>query len=723
MASSTTRSKYPASHEANRKKICTICGNKCKEYNGKWPVMNETLQNTVKLQYPEYNPTDDRFPLSICSNCRLNLGRSPNTLPERLPNFTDIVMPIATRAHDKDLCHCKMCHIASLRLNQKTKRGRGAVKAQRDFADAKLEDVQEPDNKKRSFLSICTNCKQEVGKGIPHPKKCSIASTSTNLVKQASNLPDKQKDQIISGMLNAKAAEMTGKQSRNINIEMTLSTKGKMANVILNPTKKKSIFFHEMSLLELQNLLGLSNNAMKKMSHWLRVHGGRKILPPYIRTKITAAGKKLDDVYSLTWMPFDVGQGHIENRPVFYGKAMNIVDTIMEYREMAGPCFIKVMADSGQGSFKISLAIIPENYNPETDSVEDDEQIEKQCRSTYASGGSCGQGKLTGVKRLIILANVPDISETYHNCQKLWKLTELSEIPYLLSADLKLDLIVLGLQTACSSYPCPYCLISLQELRAIDSSEEESDPNPERTFGILEKDLESYTKSGSKLAQAKDHHSTVNPPLLVEDNDVRTLDKVPLPELHLMEGVTNHTFYGKNGLVDVVGREKAMEWAVKTKVVSVGYHGEKFEGPECRKLLKNSDYLLSPAFLDGVKNPLSVIPLARTFQTFNKLVESCFGSGKLKGNVSDLLDQFIMAYRSTNLTVTLKAHIIFEHLLSNLANLGGYGMGLTSEQSGESIHHEFASKFWAKYKIDLIENPRFGENWYSANLEFCSKHV
>ena len=36
-------------------------------------------------------------------------------------------------------------------------------------------------------------------------------------------------------------------------------------------------------------------------------------------------------------------------------------------------------------------------------------------RSTYSDGGSVRKGKLTGVKRLILLAVVPDIKETHRN--------------------------------------------------------------------------------------------------------------------------------------------------------------------------------------------------------------------------------------------------------------------------------------------------------------------
>ena len=145
---------------------------------------------------------------------------------------------------------------------------------------------------------------------------------------------------------------------------------------------------------------------------------------------------------------------------------------------------------------------------------------------------------------------------------------------------------VLGLQTASAIYPCPYCLVSLRQLREQDDEEfgedqpgEEDKAYQERTFGVLSKDHSSFLEMGGKVSDE-------------EPEDIRVIGIVPLPELYRMEGVTNHLFYGKGGLVDLVGRDKAMEWAIKNNVVSVGYHGEKFEGPECRKLLKNSDHLL-----------------------------------------------------------------------------------------------------------------------------------
>merc|ERR1711872_1205898 len=145
--------------------------------------------------------------------------------------------------------------------------------------------------------------------------------------------------------------------------------------------------------------------------------------------------------------------------------------------------------------------------------------------------------------------------------------------------------------------------------------------------------------------------------------------------------------------------------------VSAGYHGEVFEGPASRKLLKNSNFLFSKEFLVGVRDPLSLIPLVTTLQAFNKLVEASFGCNLFKGNIAASLEKFTVA------------HMTMEHLIPSLANLGGRGFGLTSEQTGESVHHHFQSKFWARYKVSTLSNPNFENAWFSANLDLCSKQL
>ena len=70
----------------------------------------------------------------------------------------------------------------------------------------------------------------------------------------------------------------------------------------------------------------------------------------------------------------------------------------------------------------------------------------------------------------------------------------------------------------------------------------------ERTFGDLKKDYERFTEMGGKRStQGKKVHSTVNKSVLEEDDATLVLQKVPFPELHVMEGVVNHHRASRHG--------------------------------------------------------------------------------------------------------------------------------------------------------------------------------
>ena len=96
----------------------------------------------------------------------------------------------------------------------------------------------------------------------------------------------------------------------------------------------------------------------------------------------------------------------------------------------------------------------------------------------------------------------------------------------------------------------------------------------------------------------------------------------------------------------------------------------------------------------------------------------------LTENIAPLLQELIIAYLDLGISVTLKVHVLFFHLLPCLANpaLNRHGLGVVSGQAGESIHSEFLI-FWDKYKINSIQNPRYGEHLLKAVCECSSKHI
>lgn len=187
------------------------------------------------------------------------------------------------------------------------------------------------------------------------------------------------------------------------------------------------------------------------------------------------------------------------------------------------------MADGGQGFFKISLTIFPENdtselhansindMNDQASSVNLDGFSRK--RTLYSEGGIISKkSKLTSVNHLIMLCAVPKISESYENLKVLFDLTKINDIPFKFVADFKLLLIINGQQTATSSYPCPYCYISLGQLRARDAlssknssattcssrSKSSTDKSNEidriklKTYGDIKADYEKYSLAGKK---------------------------------------------------------------------------------------------------------------------------------------------------------------------------------------------------------------------------------
>lgn len=60
----------------------------------------------------------------------------------------------------------------------------------------------------------------------------------------------------------------------------------------------------------------------------------------------------------------------------------------------------------------------------------------------------------------------------------------------------------------------------------------------------------------------------------------------------------NHLFW--QGLVKLLGREKALIWPEKLNLVSKNYHGDAFEGNACRTLLKEADKLEDPEIYKDV---------------------------------------------------------------------------------------------------------------------------
>lgn len=475
---------------------------------------------------------------------------------------------------------------------------------------------------------------------------------------------------------------------------------------------------------------------MKKITNFIRTTAGKKSVPFYYRDHASQKAKVLEEIYQCGFADFDVEKkvpSQKEKRPVVYADAESLLSAVLEARNQYGEISIKIMADGGKGFFKMSMTILPKDYCEEMCNSDSEMDPPKSKRSRYDEGGTLGKkSNLNGVKRLILLCIVPDIKETYDNVKILWDLTKLNNIPYKFVSDYKLLLMIIGQQTACSTYPCPFCFITLDVLRSGDVGktipcwQKEGDQlqiSEEclklKTFGDIKESYDKFIALNCDTKNAKNCHSTINLPLFDESDDMPVIAKVIIPELHEIQGIVNHIFF--DGLVPLLGQENAMKWPKKLNLVSKHYQGEKFEGNACRRLLREHDKLND---IDILQNTpiLRIIPFIQTLKSLNKLVDASFKCERLDMTWKVYVEEFKRNFASTGLSNTLKVHVLLEHLQHGLYFLDGKSLGLWSEQAGESIHREFL-EYWSKYQINYLESPNYIKQLSRAVIEFSSRHL
>lgn len=286
------------------------------------------------------------------------------------------------------------------------------------------------------------------------------------------------------------------------------------------------------------------------------------------------------------------------------------------------------------------------------------------------------------VKRIVLLCVVPDIKETYENVKILFNLIKIKNISFKFVADFKLLLIINGQQTASAMFPCPYCFVSLKDLKEPDTLEQvetndavaqgsssgadnlqNHNPMTLKTYGDLKNDFEKFASTGKNLKYSKLCNSTVNPPLFEESEITTVLEKCVIPELHILMGFVNHYFW--KGLVPLLGRDKALQWPKKLNLIAKAYHGECFEGNACRKLLKHADMLNDEEFYKEV-GFFKIVPFINVFNSMNKVVDYCFTNHKVGPDLDQLLEKVYKDLDAItcikDLSITLNIHVLKPHL-------------------------------------------------------------
>ncbi len=93
-------------------------------------------------------------------------------------------------------------------------------------------------------------------------------------------------------------------------------------------------------------------------------------------------------------------------------------------------------------------------------------------------------------RRALILANIPQIKETYDNLEHIFnKLQFPTDVPFLFVAYLKMCNIVLGLAPSQATCGCPFCV---QNFRNSTSNTQQMSPRALRTYNSITKNASNF---------------------------------------------------------------------------------------------------------------------------------------------------------------------------------------------------------------------------------------
>ena len=209
-----------------------------------------------------------------------------------------------------------------------------------------------------------------------------------------------------------------------------------------------------------------------------------------------------------------------------------------------------------------------------------------------------GKNKLMGPKCGLILAIVANVPESYHNIKILMKLTNINEIEYILSQDLKLTNIIIGITSHTSKYPCPYgeCYK--------DYKCNEWYKGRNRTISNLTSNQRRWCEAPANqndMSLLKDYKNCENIPLIFCDNpDTPILYVIPPPPLHLIllgpvNHIINHLKLRYSEIVNILD---------SLHIQRSKYHGKNFEGNQCRQILQKIHKLKIPLHLKEYKQVL-----------------------------------------------------------------------------------------------------------------------
>jgi hypothetical protein len=186
-------------------------------------------------------------------------------------------------------------------------------------------------------------------------------------------------------------------------------------------------------------------------------------------------------------------------------------------------------------------------------------------------------------------------------------------------------------------------------------------------------------------------------------------------DANLMKNYTAYCgFHGISGLKSkVIPSSGCTEWFKACNVTRSSYHGGAFEGNECRALLKKHSLLRERA-------PANIQKFVTALACFDDVVRACY-SHTLADDYERVIEKFRASFMSLRISVTPKVHAVFYHV-SEFCTMTDKGLGPWSEQTSESIHHDFAET-WKRFKIKDQDKTVYATNLLKSVQVYNSQHL
>ena len=180
-------------------------------------------------------------------------------------------------------------------------------------------------------------------------------------------------------------------------------------------------------------------------------------------------------------------------------------------------------------------------------------------------------------------------------------------------------------------------------------------------------------KSKAKSVSAAKFKNCVHEPLLKGEGNQRISDIIPPPELHIHLGLTNKHARELN---EAWGDDQFYQWCFKNNIKVENFFTNEMNGNSCKEVLEAQDSLEAELIGSGRSDLLLYV---ESMRAFNKVRKSCFGMD-LEESFEEDIAAFKEAYVKVGLSVTTKAHILFEHV-ADFCKKHGKGLGHFSEQA------------------------------------------